>query len=525
MDGVNLTEQIFAVNTVKTSNRVSDSKSDVLFSDYMAKPVFDDKKSVKIDAAKDSETEYQQYKYKKKDIEPSDKTPEEMKLDEISEDIEKLEEDLVETVSEDLNVDKEQLIEVMEYLGLAPIDLIEQENLAKLAIELNVSTDSTELLFNENFQQLLSDVNEIVSQTASNLGIPYDEMAELISQMDVIESQDEGIDIATIVKDFTDADIQNQNADVSAGDQGAVLSNEDVDTDIQNQNADVSAGNQGAVLSNEDADADIQNQNADVSAGDQGAVLSNEDADAYSGLASEEEIKTVTNNSESVSDESVLNFEKVGIDNSETASDTYSNSDGENNAHGNLDNGASVMAHSPEVNSIFNLDEGGINDIQKSFVSSETTELINQIAENVKLSISQSATSIEMQLNPENLGKVYVNLSSKEGVVNAQFVATNEIVREAIEAQMVTLKENLNQAGVKVDAVEVTVSSHEFEKNLEQDQSRQEQEGQYQEEMSGHRRRSINLSSLDELSGVMSEEEALLTQIMKDNGNSVDLTV
>ena len=183
------------------------------------------------------------------------------------------------------------------------------------------------------------------------------------------------------------------------------------------------------------------------------------------------------------------------------------------------------MAHSPEVNSIFNLDEDGINDIQKSFVSSETTELINQIAENVKLSISQSATSIEMQLNPENLGKVYVNLSSKEGVVSAQFVATNEIVREVLEAQMVTLKENLNQAGVKVDAVEVTVSSHEFERNLEQDQSRQEQEGQYQEEMSGHRRRSINLSSLDELSGVMSEEEALLTQIMKDNGNSVDLTV
>lgn len=475
MDGVNLVEQSFAVNAVKTSNSVSDSKNDVLFSDYMAKPVLDNKKSVKTDDTKDSGTEYQQYKYKKKDIESSDKTPEKMKLDEISEDIEKLEEDLVETVSEDLNVDKERLLAVMGYLGLAPIDLIEQENLAKLAIELNVSTDSTELLFNETFQQLLSDVNEIVSQTVSNLGMPYEEIAELISQMDVLESTNESVDAATIMKDFTDTEIQNQNVDVSTGDQGP--------------------------------------------------IISNEDADAYSGLVSEKENKTVTNNNESVNDEPVLNLEKVSVDNAETASDTYSNGDRENNAHGNLDNGASVMAHSPEVNSIFNLDEDGINDIQKSFVSSETTELINQIAENVKLSVSQSATSIEMQLNPENLGKVYVNLSSKEGVVSAQFVATNEIVREAIEAQMVTLKENLNQAGVKVDAVEVTVSSHEFEKNLEQDQSRQEQEGQYQEEMSGHRRRSINLSSLDELSGVMSEEEALLTQIMKDNGNSVDLTV
>lgn len=475
MDGINLVEQSFAANAVKTSNSVSDSKNDVLFSDYMAKPVLDEKESVKSADTKDSRTEYQQYKYKKKDIEPSDKTPEKIKLDEISEDIEKLEEDLIETVSEDLNVDKEQLLTVMEYLGLAPIDLIDQENLAKLAIELNVSTDSTELLFNETFQQLLSDVNEIVSQTVSNLGMPYEEIAELISQMDVLESTNESVDVATIMKDFTDTEIQNQNMNASTGNQET--------------------------------------------------VITNEDAEVYSGFVSDNESKAVTNNSERVNDEPALNLEKVSVDNAETASDTYSNGDRENNAYGNLDNGASVMAHSPEVNSIFNLDEDGINDIQKSFVSSETTELINQIAENVKLSISQSATSIEMQLNPENLGKVYVNLSSKEGVVSAQFVATNEIVREAIEAQMVTLKENLNQAGVKVDAVEVTVSSHEFERNLEQDQSRQEQEGQYQEEMSGHRRRSINLSSLDELSGVMSEEEALLTQIMKDNGNSVDLTV
>ena len=83
MDGVNLVEQSFAVNAVKSSNSVSDSKNDVLFSDYMAKPVLDEKESVKSADTKDSRTEYQQYKYKKKDIEPSDKTPEKIKLDEI----------------------------------------------------------------------------------------------------------------------------------------------------------------------------------------------------------------------------------------------------------------------------------------------------------------------------------------------------------------------------------------------------------------------------------------------------------
>ena len=37
-------------------------------------------------------------------------------------------------------------------------------------------------------------------------------------------------------------------------------------------------------------------------------------------------------------------------------------------------------------------------------------------------------------------------------------------------------------------------------------------------------RRSLNLSELDELSGLMTEEEQLVAQIMRDNGNQVDLT-
>ena len=39
-----------------------------------------------------------------------------------------------------------------------------------------------------------------------------------------------------------------------------------------------------------------------------------------------------------------------------------------------------------------------------------------------------------------------------------------------------------------------------------------------------NRRRNISIDSLDELSGLMTEEETLVAQIMKDNGNSVDFT-
>ena len=165
-----------------------------------------------------------------------------------------------------------------------------------------------------------------------------------------------------------------------------------------------------------------------------------------------------------------------------------------------------------------------VQNSEASYLSIDAMDLIEQIAENVRVSISEGTSSMEMQLNPENLGKVYLQITSDDGVIHARMAASNETVKTVLEAQLADLRQNLNQAGVKVDAIEVTVASHEFEKNLEQNQSGEKRQGERQEEQHLSRRRNLNLSSLDELSGLMTEEETLVAQMMRDNGNSVDLT-
>ena len=131
---------------------------------------------------------------------------------------------------------------------------------------------------------------------------------------------------------------------------------------------------------------------------------------------------------------------------------------------------------------------------------------------------------MEMQLNPENLGKIYLNVSEKEGVVRAQIAAQNAAVKEALETQVMELRQSLNQQGIKVDAIEVTVATHEFEQNLEEN-ARQEQQAQQQmEESQKQTRKNLNLNDLDSMSGLMSEEEQLAAQIMRDNGNQIDFT-
>lgn len=81
----------------------------------------------------------------------------------------------------------------------------------------------------------------------------------------------------------------------------------------------------------------------------------------------------------------------------------------------------------------------------------------------------------------------------------------------------------MNEAGVKVEAIEVTVASHAFERNLEQNAGRDERQAEEQEKAAKRTRR-IRLDDLDGLSGVMSEEESLVAQMMADRGNSVDFT-
>ncbi|MBR5128307.1 MAG: flagellar hook-length control protein FliK [Roseburia sp.] len=149
-------------------------------------------------------------------------------------------------------------------------------------------------------------------------------------------------------------------------------------------------------------------------------------------------------------------------------------------------------------------------------------DIMEQFAEQVRVQISADTTKMQMQLNPEHLGKLYVEIIENEGAITAKIETQNLEVKEALEMQMADLKVNLSQAGVKVDSVEVTIASHEFERNLEQDANSKKQ--QEDAETKTTTKRNINLNGLDELSGLMTEEEELVAKMMAEQGNSVDFT-
>lgn len=94
-------------------------------------------------------------------------------------------------------------------------------------------------------------------------------------------------------------------------------------------------------------------------------------------------------------------------------------------------------------------------------------EIVTQIVEQIKIHMKADMTSMELQLNPEHLGKVHVSVVEKNGILTAEFKTGNYMVKEAIESQLQMFKENLTNQGLKVESVEVTVSNFEFNQNNE----------------------------------------------------------
>lgn len=146
------------------------------------------------------------------------------------------------------------------------------------------------------------------------------------------------------------------------------------------------------------------------------------------------------------------------------------------------------------------------------------TDIVRQIIDDIKVNMTSEVNSIEIQLNPEHLGKVHINVSAKDGIITARIFAENESARQAIENNIVALKENFNNQEIKVDAIEVLVSAHEFfgqNENSDLKKNRDSANG-------SKGKPGINSESDD---AVLSEEETIKADIMKQQGNTVNYSI
>ena len=370
---------------------------------------------------------------------------------------------IVEKVTDDLDISEDELNNAMQLLGLTAMDLLNPANLSALYCEVTGNaSDPQALVLNADFTALFNDVSEVASENDAQL--------DLLSQL---TASDDG--------EILDADIVS-SADTT---EKTVDSSYD-DTAASGQNINDTADEAVKVYDGGTQDSSYQNSDEGTSSGETG-----------NGITSDEKTqsKSLADSSFDDSGERVLHH------------DDGTHSD-------------NSMLHA-SVSEQLNTDTSFEMSQSQSRLRVDTTDIIRQIVDSMSISNTTEESAINLQLTPESLGRMYINVSQKNSEISARIAVSNEAVKEALQTQMVNLKEALNNSGIRVNEVEITVASHEFERNLEQGAAN---DSRQQESTNSYNGSNSSDSGID--SDMMQDrvEERLVTQIMRDNGNSVDFT-
>lgn len=378
---------------------------------------------------------------------------------EVREDVEEAAAELVKEVSDLLDIPLEKVEEAMEILGLTAVDLFDPTNLKQLLLTLTDSTDELSLVTDE---ALYSNLQELFKTVNDTLGTLQKELGLDADELKALVEQ------------------------ISAEEKQPVeITQEPVMTPVgEKPEVSVEGMKDYAVTVEKDG----------------GTVQVKVTVDDASGEKHVSEQMTDTAKTE------VEPLAKKGnpADTGKGESDA-----GQNAGNAFLQN---LTGRTEEV-------EAPVE--RPVYTQPETNQIMDQIVEYMKINIKPETQELEMQLHPASLGTVHVQLAAKDGVITAQFAAQNETVKAVLETQMIQLKEQFEEQGIKVEAVEVTVANHAYGEQFgdQQEAANQENEGAKK----NARRINLNLDEVDEEDlEELDDSERIAVEMMQANGNTVD---
>lgn len=381
--------------------------------------------------------------------------------------------DVKDAIKDELDVTDEQIEKAMEDLGLQFLDLTDQSNLAALVTKLSGSEDSASLLVSDAFPQIVLKVNDLAGGLQEDLGISMEDlqqMAELVT---------------TDVEEAGTTDNLHEPAKATEGTEETMQKTEDVKDTVVAEEA-----TEQVEIPTEDTIEPTKTDETDelVTAGSKDVTTE----------------KQTDQGQEDATDQDTDAFLKQ-----QTKTEIHPTQDL-----------TPMQAESPITEFASHMEPTVELPIGESV---SVQSIIDQIVEASRTTMDGDKTTVEMLLHPEGLGKVLMEVTEENGQVKAHIYTQNEQVKEALENQMFQLKEQMNQSQTKVQSVEISVGTHEFERNLEAGQQNQEQ-GQEGQNQRPKKMRNLNMNDLDDLQGLMTQEEELVTKMMRDQGNTVNYT-
>ena len=204
-------------------------------------------------------------------------------------------------------------------------------------------------------------------------------------------------------------------------------------------------------------------------------------------------------------------------DASKTSTDSQSNSEGYQPQAKETPQNLIVNNLNQAVNNAFATN--GLDAVPTYATPVSEADIVRQIIDEIRVNVTKDTTSMEVQLNPEHLGKVQINVASKDGIITAQIITENEAAKHAIENSIAVLKESFNNQELKVEAVDVMIASYEF--------FNQGQDAQFENEEQANASRTTGDINLNEglIEDELTDEEQLQVEVMRKQGSSVNYSI
>lgn len=340
-------------------------------------------------------------------------------------------------IAEEFEMEPEEIIDIIEKMGLQPVDILIPENLTQVVLEVAGETEPIALVTDENLNNFVNELNEELRTVVDNLAAENN-----VTRDEVIEAAAPAF--------------ENVMAEATKEEDNDIKVTFEVKEDKP---------------SKETKTNDLQKEGKEV------------------------QVKEDSRISE--------------------VPETKSSKDNKNEAHDGAAKGNILLD-----NIANKVTETVVETADSTFTYTEARQVMDQVIERIHVAVKPDTSDIEMMLHPASLGAVNVHLSSKEGMVTAQFTTQNEQVKAILEAQMIELKETFEARGVKVDNIEVSVQTNAFTQEYEN--SRDRENGQNEDRTRRQGTRRINLNSLEEIPEDLSEEESIAVSMMEANGSTVD---
>lgn len=388
-------------------------------------------------------------------------------------DIAAVEQTVKELVKSILQVDDETLETVMSEMGISPIQLLDPAVLQEFMMNVNPGSDVTDFLTSET---MLADFTELM-QTFED--IDWEALTGM-NKEDFIRVLEE---------------VQEQLPE-----EGSILPEE--------------------VTSGDSVEPALPETEQETAAEPQKEELPIQNA--LSGdLKNAEDTKTTQNREQAIDAEKTPTLEGIQSQNS---TDAGENTQPQLSQQGNREPVRHVSQTDSPVVTVMDFVDNMMQATDKVQVADavkmqQMIDIVNQVVEKIHSSVREDTTTMEMQLNPESLGKVLLSVSNRNGVMTASFTVQTTEAKEALESQMYQLRDNLEQKNLKVESVEVSVSDFAFSQSSQADTSDQKDFRQ------GHGKR-MRFQFDEEQDEISAREEAeqVRRSVMRDSGSQIDYT-